>query len=88
VSDRIRLRDGAVEWRELDGEIVALDRQRSEYLAVNRTGAAVWPLLAQGASREELVERMTERFDVEGETAERDLQAFLDSLVERELLEP
>jgi hypothetical protein len=88
VSDRIRLRDGAVEWRELDGEIVALDRQRSEYLAVNRTGAAVWPLLAQGASREELLERMTERFDVDGEIAERDLQAFLDSLVERELLEP
>jgi hypothetical protein len=88
VSDRIRLRDGAVEWRELDGEIVALDRQRSEYLAVNRTGAAVWPLLAQGASREELLERMTERFDVDGEIAERDLQVFLDSLVERELLEP
>lgn len=86
MSDLLRLDDDAVEWREIDGEIVALDRVRSEYLAVNRTGAAIWSLLAVGATRAELVQRLTERFDVDADVAARDLQLFLDELARKDLL--
>jgi hypothetical protein len=86
MSDVLRLNEDAVEWREIDGEIVALDRERSEYLAVNRTGAAVWSLLVEGATRDDLVQRLTERFDVEAEVAARDVQAFVDELRSKKLL--
>ena len=87
MTDRIRLRGEKLEWREIEGEIVALDGRASEYIAVNRTGAALWPDLLAGATREDLVARLVESFDVEEATAGRDVDAFLDVLRERDLLE-
>jgi hypothetical protein len=87
MTDLLRLRDDKLEWREIDEEIVALDGRTSEYLSVNRSGAALWPLLLAGATRGALVERLTEAFDVDRATAERDLDAFLEVLSERDLLD-
>lgn len=83
----IRLRDGAVEWREIDGEIVALDRGAGEYVAVTGSGAVLWPLLVAGTTRAALAEALTGRFDVEPETAERDVGRFVETLEARGLLE-
>jgi Coenzyme PQQ synthesis protein D (PqqD) len=87
MTDLLRLRDDKLEWREIDEEIVALDGRTSEYLSVNRSGAALWPLLLAGATHGALVERLTEAFDVDRVTAERDLDAFLEVLSARDLLE-
>jgi hypothetical protein len=87
MSDLLRLRDEKLEWREIDDEIVALDGRTSEYVAVNRSGAALWPLLVAGATRGTLVERLTDAFDIDRATAERDLDAFLAVLSERDLLD-
>jgi hypothetical protein len=86
VSDRLQLRSEGLEWREIEGEIVALDRRSSRYLAVNRTGTALWPALREGATREELIGRLVSAYDVDEETAGRDLDAFLAALRERDLL--
>jgi hypothetical protein len=86
VSDEIRLAPGRLEWREIDGEIVALDTEASKYLAGNRTAAALWPQLAAGATREQLLAQLLTRFDVEAEVAARDLDVFLVGLRERGLL--
>ena len=60
------------------GEIVALDPDGTEYLAINRTGAAIWPLLQDGATEAELVVRLTTAYEVDEATASRDVRAFLD----------
>jgi coenzyme PQQ synthesis protein D (PqqD) len=83
----IRLASDRLEWREIDGEIVALDIEASKYLAGNRTAGALWPRLAAGATRDELLDALLVRFDVDAETASRDLDAFLRSLEERGLIE-
>ncbi len=62
MSDVLRLRDEKLEWREIDGEVVALDGQQSEYLGVNRAGAALWPLLAGGTTREVLIDQLAQQF--------------------------
>ena len=58
MAERLRVRAEAVEWRTVEGEIVALDLRRSLYLAINPSGATLWPALVEGASRDELVERL------------------------------
>lgn len=88
MTDRIKLRPDALEWREVENEIVALDLRTSTYLAVNRTGAAIWSDLAGGTTREQLVAKVGESFGVDREVAERDVAAFLDSLSQNDLLEP
>jgi len=81
------LRSESLEWREVEGEVVALDLRTQMYLAVNRTGAVIWPALDSGADRSELVERVVQRFDVSPEQAAADVDAFLADLESRDLLE-
>ena len=87
VPSELKLRADALEWREVDGEIVALDLGASAYVAVNRTGTVIWPALVKGAQREQLVAQLVERFEIDEATAARDLDAFLAQLAERDLLE-
>jgi hypothetical protein len=82
----VRLRTEDLEWREVEGEIVALDLRGSVYLSVNRTATAIWPALLNGATRGELVDRLCEAFDVDRAAAGRDVDAFLDSLRAQDLL--
>lgn len=78
---------GGVPWREVEGEIVALDLRTSSYFGVNKTGTVLWPTLQEGATRAELVARLTASFGIDEATAAADLDAFLVSLRERGLLE-
>jgi hypothetical protein len=76
-----------VEWREVEDDVVAVDLQTSEYLAINRTGAALWRDLAAGATPAALAERLAARFEVEPSVANRDVTEFLAFLEQRGLLE-
>ncbi len=87
TEERVRLRADRLEWRAVGEEIVALDVTESTYLAVGPVGAAMWPRLAEGAQVDELVGVVVERFEVDGDTARRDIDAFLDELAARDLLE-
>ncbi len=83
----LRLREQAVEWRELDGEIVALDRPAGEYFAVTGSGALLWPLLLAGTTRPALVDALVERFDVDRARAAGDVDTFVAELERRALLD-
>lgn len=75
----LRLRPN-VEWQRVDEEVVLLDLESSAYLAVNDTGAALWPLVAVGTTSEQLVDALTARFPVEVERARADVEAFVQQL--------
>ncbi len=84
----LRLRRQALEWREVDGEVVALDLETARYVATNRTGAVLWGELADGATREALVATLVSRWSLDEARAAADVDAFLALLRERGLLEP
>jgi hypothetical protein len=83
---RLRLHD--LEWREIEGEIVILDLESSSYMAINNTGRVIWKALTSGATRDQLVAELMGTFSVHEEVAERDVDEFLESLDEADLLEP
>ncbi len=87
MSNELRLRNEGLAWQAIEGQIVALDLDSSVYLAANRTGALLWGLLAEGTTREALIASLVQTFEVERETAARDVDGFLDQLSERCLLE-
>jgi len=82
----LRLRDTDLDWREVEGELVALDLRESRYLAVNQTGKQLWSALVDGATRVELVDRLVDAFEIERSQAEADTDAFLGDLESRGLL--
>lgn len=64
-----------------------LDLDGSRYLAINDTGTLLWPLLAKGATRAQLIAAVTERWSVETSQATQDVDAFCRALDEQGLLE-
>lgn len=72
--------------RKLDDEMVLLNLDSGEYFGLNDTGTRVWELLADGRSREEVIERLTEEFEVGGELATGHVAALCDELLEAGLL--
>ena len=83
----LRLRPEAVTWRSVEGEIVALDVDESEYLATNESGGALWEALADGTTEAELVALLVQRWEIDEDQAGQDVRAFLSELEQRDFLE-
>ena len=83
----LKLKADAVDWREVEGQVVALDRGGSVYLAINGTGTVLWPAIVQGSTRATLLQILLKTFDVEPARASADVDAFVADLSERSLLE-
>jgi Coenzyme PQQ synthesis protein D (PqqD) len=85
--NELRLRSDDLSWREIDGEIVAVDVASSAYLSSNPAGTLLWKMLAEGTTRESLATGLVDTFALDRRRAERDVETFLDNLAERGLLE-
>ena len=83
----VRLRQADLTWRELDGEIVALDLATSVYVATNKSGAVLWHVLREGATVDTLARRLVEHFDIGVDQARRDVDGFLEVLAHHRLLD-
>lgn len=86
MSSTLRLRSEELEWRAIEGEVVALDLRTRSYLTVNESGAKLWSALASGASRDELIDLLIRTFEIPREQARTDVDAFVQMLARRDML--
>ena len=61
----LRLRDTDLHWREIDGEIIALEARGSTYLAANGAGTLLWRALADGATTAALADELVRAYGIE-----------------------
>ena len=66
-----------------EGDGVIVDTQSAFYFGLNRTGAFLWKLVQrpEGATLEQLVAALCDKFTVEPADAERDARAFLEQVI-------
>ena len=87
-EDRVfRLRSQALDWVSMDEEIVVLDQQQDLYLSTNQSGAQLWRMLADGATKDQLADQLVETHGISKGRAERDVDTFLDDLISHGLVE-
>ncbi len=76
----MRIKDGFL-LRETAGKYIVLplggELDLGSLITLNETGAFLWRLLEDGASRGELLEALLAEYDVEKERAEKDLDTLL-----------
>ncbi len=72
--------------RKLDDEMVLLNLDSGEYFGLNDTGTRVWELLADGRSRDEVVDCLTEEFEVAVEVASSHVATLCNELLQAGLL--
>ncbi len=66
--------------RAVDGEAVVLDRAGGKVHQFNRTATFIWSRLDGRSSPQELAAALADAFEVEAETAGRDVEALLAQL--------
>ena len=86
----MKIKDGFI-IREVAGSfiVVAVGSAVKDFNGIvnlNETGAFLWKILESGATKEELLAKMTEEYDVDEETARKDIDAFIDKLQEAKLV--
>ncbi|HEY1827509.1 MAG TPA: PqqD family protein [Acidimicrobiales bacterium] len=87
MTDIVKARNDDLEVRAVEEELVLLDLRSQTYLSLNRTGAALWPLIVDGAAPAALAQTLCDRFGVEAAVAARDVDALIGQLADADLLE-
>jgi len=64
----------------MEGEAILINLLTGMYYSMSDSGAFVWALVEQGASIDDIAERMTDQFDVDAARARQDLAALVDEL--------
>lgn len=83
---KLRLRTDGLNWRQIDDEVVVLDGNTANYLAINGSGARLWPALVQGATLQELAEILVDVYKLDGPRAMTDARQFVAALDEQGLM--
>ena len=87
MSDMVwQLRRDTISWRRSGETVIVISHRTSAYLSVDGTALIVWDALANGATVEEILGRVTEQYDVEAEEARVDIQRFLSDLLRRQMV--
>jgi Coenzyme PQQ synthesis protein D (PqqD) len=82
---RSLLRERAL-FRLIDDEAVILDMDRGHYLGLNHVATRIWCCLGNGNNSSQIKELLEEEFDVEQETLSKDVDSFLQELLDAGLL--
>lgn len=77
----IRLDPASAAWQQIDGEVVIVDLRNSRYFSLNDSAADLWILLDRGATTEELVAALTNKYGIEIAQAQLDVTDLVSQLV-------
>ncbi len=67
-------------YQELDGEMVLLDIKSGEYYGIDEIGSRIWTLIEEGKSTEGVKEALLQEYDVDDETCNQQVGAFIEEL--------
>ncbi len=87
----MKIKNGFV-IREIAGQsvVVALgeaSRSFNGIIKLNETGRVMWDVLSRGAEKEDVVSKILSEYDVDRETVKKDVDSFVNTLKENNILE-
>ena len=82
----LRLRQQGLAWSEVNDETVILDLVTSTYFAASGSGSFILGCLAKGATQEDIVAQLVQRYEVDAATAATDVAGFLSQLESHNML--
>ena len=73
-------------FEELDGEAVLLHLDGGVYYKLNKSGTRVWELIQELGEIDDVRAALVEEFEIDSDTAGRDVHGLVQELRERNLL--
>ncbi|MBQ8141121.1 MAG: PqqD family protein [Clostridia bacterium] len=87
----MKIKNGFV-VREIAGQsiVIALGEATKEFngmIKLNETGRLIWDMLSEGKSSDEIVKRITDEYEIDADTAGKDVEVFINTLKGANILE-
>ncbi len=86
TPDTILQRKGDLLFNQIDGEVVMLSIENSEYYGMDKVGSRIWELLEQPVSFKELIGKLREEYEVPEQKCAEDTLAFINKLKDKKLI--
>lgn len=74
-------------FSEIDGEVVMLSIENSEYYGMDKVGSRIWQLLEKPINFKQLIKTLLDEYEVTEEQCTEETVNFIEQLVEKELVE-
>lgn len=85
-EDRYELFSPQVIQETIEGEVIIVSLESGNYYSLNKSGGDIWQLALGAYSRDEIIAALRERYRPGGADPGDSVPAFLDQLVEQQLL--
>lgn len=72
--------------QQVDDETILLDTNTQEYFALNELGTLIWDVLSFRQDLNAVKDAVLEKYDVDESTAQKDILAFMEMLLEKGLV--
>ena len=73
---------------DIGGERALLHLKTNTYFTLNSTASILWPALSEPLTVDQMVETVTEHFDVSAERCRPDIEALIGQMVAAQVLQP
>lgn len=72
--------------QKIEGKMVIVDGDRSLLYTLNETGSYIYQCIKRGIKKEQIVQRIVEKYSVSESNAEQDYTSFCNKLVKKHIL--
>lgn len=86
LHTRLRRKDDDIVAKVMDGEAVIINLSTGIYYSIDQVGAAMWELIEQGSSLDEVASAIVARYDVQPAQAHDDVARLGGELLHHELV--
>ncbi|HIG48551.1 MAG TPA: PqqD family protein [candidate division Zixibacteria bacterium] len=84
---KIHIDKDSITWRKLRDELVLMHLDTGAYYSLNESGVIIWQGIVDERPHEDIVNDMSEMFDVDRETIARDFERIVNELADQGLVE-
>lgn len=82
----ILVKNEDIAWRKIDDDAILIDMDEEEVTHFNEVAAQIWAALDGKTSVTEIIEQIHSLFEVEKDKAKNDVFAFLNKLLQKEMV--
>ena len=86
TPDTIIQRESGLLFNEIDGEVVMLSIENSEYYGMNEIGSQIWLMIEKPISLHDLLNNLISEFEISYIKCKEDTLEFLDLLIIKKLI--
>ncbi len=86
LHSRLRRNEEEVAAKVMDGEAIIINLANGSYYSMEKTGGAIWAMIEEGCSLEEMVAQLTRRYAVSRTQAQADVERLAAELLQEALV--